>query len=250
MSVQELSYCLCLPCCCTVLLQHGADPNIRNTDGKSALDLAEPSAKAVLTGQCSASVSVCPQGCTHTSAYLCFLCVLPLCALHAAADGRSLFTSSCLFPPRQHIPTAAFASFVHNFQTNIHSPYFVSGCRQCHLFSPDTVRPSPFYVTPPVLARLVIQSSCTHIGHYITSSLFCSRPDLFVSVSAPFSSLFCFFLFLCLQFWPRQNSLISFSINKLSVLDSGFLAFIFPPCFPPFLPVVLTNRVTTKATTE
>ena len=49
--IQELSYCLCLPCCCTVLLQHGADPNIRNTDGKSALDLAEPSAKAVLTGQ-------------------------------------------------------------------------------------------------------------------------------------------------------------------------------------------------------
>uniref|UniRef100_A0A3Q2YLW9 Poly [ADP-ribose] polymerase n=1 Tax=Hippocampus comes TaxID=109280 RepID=A0A3Q2YLW9_HIPCM len=37
---------------CIVLLQHGADPNIRNTDGKSALDLAEPSAKAVLTGQC------------------------------------------------------------------------------------------------------------------------------------------------------------------------------------------------------
>uniref|UniRef100_A0A8D3EEH0 Poly [ADP-ribose] polymerase n=1 Tax=Scophthalmus maximus TaxID=52904 RepID=A0A8D3EEH0_SCOMX len=36
---------------CIVLLQHGADPNIRNTDGKSALDLAEPSAKAVLTGQ-------------------------------------------------------------------------------------------------------------------------------------------------------------------------------------------------------
>lgn len=57
MSVQELSYCLCLPCCCTVLLQHGADPNIRNTDGKSALDLAEPSAKAVLTGQSPARVS-------------------------------------------------------------------------------------------------------------------------------------------------------------------------------------------------
>uniref|UniRef100_A0A4X1VSH1 Tankyrase n=1 Tax=Sus scrofa TaxID=9823 RepID=A0A4X1VSH1_PIG len=34
---------------CIVLLQHGADPNIRNTDGKSALDLADPSAKAVLT---------------------------------------------------------------------------------------------------------------------------------------------------------------------------------------------------------
>lgn len=37
--------------CHSVLLQHGADPNIRNTDGKSALDLADPSAKAVLTGQ-------------------------------------------------------------------------------------------------------------------------------------------------------------------------------------------------------
>lgn len=47
----ELRYCLCFPC--TVLLQHGADPNIRNTDGKSALDLADPSAKAVLTGECS-----------------------------------------------------------------------------------------------------------------------------------------------------------------------------------------------------
>ena len=35
----------------TVLLQHCADPNIRNTDGKTALDLADPSAKAVLTGK-------------------------------------------------------------------------------------------------------------------------------------------------------------------------------------------------------
>lgn len=42
---------LYLHICHLVLLQHGADPNIRNTDGKSALDLADPSAKAVLTGQ-------------------------------------------------------------------------------------------------------------------------------------------------------------------------------------------------------
>lgn len=34
-----------------VLLQHGADPVIRNTDGRMALDLADPSAKAVLTGK-------------------------------------------------------------------------------------------------------------------------------------------------------------------------------------------------------
>uniref|UniRef100_A0A672PX48 Poly [ADP-ribose] polymerase n=1 Tax=Sinocyclocheilus grahami TaxID=75366 RepID=A0A672PX48_SINGR len=36
---------------CIVLLQHGAEPTIRNTDGRTALDLAEPSTKAVLTGE-------------------------------------------------------------------------------------------------------------------------------------------------------------------------------------------------------
>ena len=35
----------------TVLLQHGADPQIRNTDGKTPLDLSDPTAKPVLTGQ-------------------------------------------------------------------------------------------------------------------------------------------------------------------------------------------------------
>ncbi|NXF44940.1 TNKS2 protein, partial [Oceanites oceanicus] len=39
---------------CIVLLQHGAEPTIRNTDGRTALDLADPSAKAVLTGK------ICP----------------------------------------------------------------------------------------------------------------------------------------------------------------------------------------------
>ncbi|XP_058262430.1 poly [ADP-ribose] polymerase tankyrase-2-like isoform X2 [Hemibagrus wyckioides] len=36
---------------CIVLLQHGAEPSVRNTDGRTALDLAEASAKAVLTGE-------------------------------------------------------------------------------------------------------------------------------------------------------------------------------------------------------
>ena len=77
MSVQELSYCLCLPCCCTVLLQHGADPNIRNTDGKSALDLAEPSAKAVLTGQFPARLCIICHAHTrtHKSVHVCVLSV-------------------------------------------------------------------------------------------------------------------------------------------------------------------------------
>ncbi|XP_072095410.1 poly [ADP-ribose] polymerase tankyrase-2 isoform X4 [Mobula birostris] len=34
-----------------VLLQHGADLHIRNTDGRTALDLADPSAKMLLTGE-------------------------------------------------------------------------------------------------------------------------------------------------------------------------------------------------------
>ena len=34
-----------------MLLQHGAEPTIQNTDGRNALDLAEPSTKAVLTGE-------------------------------------------------------------------------------------------------------------------------------------------------------------------------------------------------------
>uniref|UniRef100_A0A8B9KYW1 Poly [ADP-ribose] polymerase n=1 Tax=Astyanax mexicanus TaxID=7994 RepID=A0A8B9KYW1_ASTMX len=36
---------------CIVLLQHGAELTIRNTDGRTALDLAEPFTKAVLTGE-------------------------------------------------------------------------------------------------------------------------------------------------------------------------------------------------------
>uniref|UniRef100_A0A8C2PDN6 Poly [ADP-ribose] polymerase n=1 Tax=Capra hircus TaxID=9925 RepID=A0A8C2PDN6_CAPHI len=43
---------------CIVLLQHGAEPTIRNTDGRTALDLADPSAKAVLTGKCASSLWV------------------------------------------------------------------------------------------------------------------------------------------------------------------------------------------------
>ncbi len=35
---------------CAVLLQNGADPSIRNSEGKSPLDLAHPTAKQVLLG--------------------------------------------------------------------------------------------------------------------------------------------------------------------------------------------------------
>lgn len=63
--IPEVRYCFCFPC--TVLLQHGADPNIRNTDGKSALDLADPSAKAVLTGKMHISLSSVTR--------VCFVCI-------------------------------------------------------------------------------------------------------------------------------------------------------------------------------
>ena len=35
---------------CVMLLQHGADPTLRNTEGKTALDVADPLTKPVLTG--------------------------------------------------------------------------------------------------------------------------------------------------------------------------------------------------------
>ena len=35
---------------CVMLLQHGADPTLRNTEGKTALDVADPLTRPVLTG--------------------------------------------------------------------------------------------------------------------------------------------------------------------------------------------------------
>lgn len=43
-------------CFVAVLLQHGADPSIRNTDGKTPLDLADTYARSVLTGHCALSL--------------------------------------------------------------------------------------------------------------------------------------------------------------------------------------------------
>lgn len=37
--------------CWTALLQHGADPSIRNTEGKTAVEVAEGGPRAVLTGE-------------------------------------------------------------------------------------------------------------------------------------------------------------------------------------------------------
>lgn len=50
----------CSRCFRPVLLQHGAEPSVRNTDGRTALDLAEASAKAVLTGESISHASLKP----------------------------------------------------------------------------------------------------------------------------------------------------------------------------------------------
>lgn len=41
-----------------VLLQHNADPLVKNTDGKTPLDLADASAKNVLTGKFCPGLSI------------------------------------------------------------------------------------------------------------------------------------------------------------------------------------------------
>ena len=50
-----------------VLLQRGADPSIRNTDGKTALDLADPLSKSVLTG--TVMFEVCLNTCCNVLAW-------------------------------------------------------------------------------------------------------------------------------------------------------------------------------------
>ena len=50
---------LCLFWFYLVLLQRGADSSIRNTDGKTALDLADPLSKSVLTGASNVMSEIC-----------------------------------------------------------------------------------------------------------------------------------------------------------------------------------------------
>ena len=65
-SVNTLTHLNLITNCPSVLLQHGADPNIRNTDGKTALDLADPTAKPVLTGKISQLILVLELGFSQT----------------------------------------------------------------------------------------------------------------------------------------------------------------------------------------
>ncbi len=75
-------YCLLL--FLTVLLQHGADPNIRNTDGKSALDLADPSAKTVLTGKTHTVITNTHNLMSrHVKAHRVCFCSMPVLPQHA-----------------------------------------------------------------------------------------------------------------------------------------------------------------------
>lgn len=169
MSVQELSYCLCLPCCCTVLLQHGADPNIRNTDGKSALDLAEPSAKAVLTGQSPVCISVCQMPHTHTHISTCLyfcshsLLLVFCCRLQYLSCSRFLVCLSLFlyFPQRMHISTSILmlTFFAHNVYFD-----FVQGCRQYHLLFLSIYHPLILQgCASYALTTRVIQSLCPRL---------------------------------------------------------------------------------------
>ena len=60
----------------TVLLQHGADPNIRNTDGKTPLDLADPSAKSVLIGMLLVFLPKLLEKVCDCHAEMCTICIV------------------------------------------------------------------------------------------------------------------------------------------------------------------------------
>ncbi|XP_078144517.1 poly [ADP-ribose] polymerase tankyrase-1 [Centroberyx gerrardi] len=86
---------------CIVLLQHGADPNIRNTDGKSALDLAEPSAKAVLTGEYKKDELLEAARSGNEEKLMALL--TPLNVNCHASDGRKRLTSQKLLSTPLHL---------------------------------------------------------------------------------------------------------------------------------------------------
>uniref|UniRef100_A0AAR2IRU1 Poly [ADP-ribose] polymerase n=2 Tax=Pygocentrus nattereri TaxID=42514 RepID=A0AAR2IRU1_PYGNA len=71
---------------CIVLLQHGAKPTVRNTDGRTALDLAEPSTKAVLTGKCPTPLLL--KNTRFTAAKKLMSLLTPLNVNCHASDGR------------------------------------------------------------------------------------------------------------------------------------------------------------------
>ena len=109
-----------LLCLHVALLQNGADPNIRNNDGKTAVDLADPLAKQVLTGRhwllcvndfVNATCIVYRRistgwalGGGHTSRYVLFFCMcVCVCVLvHLClACGSSLHVQCvCVLIPR------------------------------------------------------------------------------------------------------------------------------------------------------
>lgn len=97
----------------TVLLQNCADPAIRNSDGKSPLDLAEPTAKLVLSGEYKKD-KLLEAARTGNEEVLMAL-ITPLNVNCHAEDGRKVcvcvlqavrgrsgppFLSSCLFSPK------------------------------------------------------------------------------------------------------------------------------------------------------
>lgn len=72
--------------CLTALLQHGADPNIRNTEGKTPLDIADPVTRPVLTGEYRKEevLEAARAGCEERLGAL----LTPLAVNCHAADGR------------------------------------------------------------------------------------------------------------------------------------------------------------------
>ena len=209
MSVQELSYCLCLPCCCTVLLQHGADPNIRNTDGKSALDLAEPSAKAVLTGQFLCIVCHTHTH-THTSPYT-----------SVFRPSHSLLRIACLY---HHFQPALIPLFCPALQ--VVSPVFPAVN-----LSPPSVHKAALLARSHFTCYSVFVSEAVHFtSHFLYfAPLLLSTGQKCVSV---YSRSWSYFFLSPLTPLLAEAALTNQLLNNLALSCWILVAIVFLPCIP------------------
>ena len=112
-----------------VLLQHGADPGIRNTDGKSPSDLADPLTKTVLSGEYKREelLEAAKQG--NEDKVLSLL--TPLNVNSHAGDGRKVHPHTP--HTHTHTHTHTYTHTYTNMHTDTHRTFCIPQSSPLHL---------------------------------------------------------------------------------------------------------------------